>query len=68
MRFVEAHYLYFIIIGLFFMSISLHFKTEDKDLKYGFLGWAENLTNKGKSLFFYWAFTSFSRSTLGNFN
>ena len=52
MSFLEVYYLYFIIIGLFFMSVSLHFKTEGKDLKYGFFGWAESLTNYGRFYFF----------------
>lgn len=52
MEFFKLFHLHFIIIGMFLISLSLHFKKESKELKYGFFGWAENLTNKGKVYFF----------------
>ena len=52
MEFLKLFHLYFIIIGMFFISISLHFKKENMDLKFGFFGWAENLTNKGRIYLF----------------
>jgi hypothetical protein len=64
MGFLKLFYLYFIIIGMFFMSISLHFK-KSKDLKFGFFGWAENLTFKGRIYFFIGIIIAFLGAYLG---
>ncbi len=37
---------------MFLLSLALHFKQENKNLEYGSHGWTENLTKKGKLLFF----------------
>jgi len=68
MEFIKLFHLYFIIIGMFLISISLHFRKENKELKFGFLGWAENLTNKGKVYFFIGVVIAFIGASTGIYN
>jgi hypothetical protein len=65
MEFFKQFHLHIIIIGLFLMSLSLHFKKENKELSYGFFGWAENLTSKGKICFFIGLIISLMSATIG---
>jgi hypothetical protein len=67
MEFLKQSHLYILIIGVVITSASLHFKIENKDLKYGaFLGWAENLTFKGRIYFFCGVIIAFFGAYLGS--
>jgi len=53
---------------MFLISLSLHFKKENKALEYGFFGWAENLTKKGKTFFFIGLVISLIGASIGTPN
>lgn len=53
MEFIKSMHLIFIVFGTILLSISLHLKKENTELKYGAIfGYAENLTVQGKIYFF----------------